>query len=248
MMREEAGRGLSYSLMRTKRRTISVEVHADGGVVVRCPMRLPIHAIEHFLRSRGPWIAAKLFEARDARRVVPPLPSPNHYYHRGEAVSGDRRRETGERGVRKLYGEVIDELLPALGLGAVRYQGFTIRRMQKRWGSCRIDGKITLNRYLIWTPDVCIRAVIAHELAHVIYMDHGPQFQSLVRDIMPNYDEADELLDAWTAVIPRPEKRNGAHGPVEQRIVWLDQLGTAQISSNALVSADAMSSAMRPSI
>lgn len=147
----------------------------------------------------------------------------------------------------------IDALLPALGVSGLRYQKFVVRKMRRRWGSCRADGVLTFNEHLIMVPPRCIKAVVAHELAHLVHLHHGPAFYRLVREIMPDYDEADNELNAWTSVLDRVtgKTNNGAKGPAEQRTLWMDDdqaAVSAQISLNADTSEAAIMSGVRPSM
>lgn len=68
-----------------------------------------------------------------------------------------------------------------------------------RWGSCSTSGTISLSTRLLGAPAFCRKAVIVHELAHRIEMNHSDRFWKLVYDAMPDY----EVADAWL-------KENGA--------------------------------------
>lgn len=306
----EGGRALSYTLRRSRRRTIAVEVHPHGALVVRAPNRTSITEIEGFLHSRRTWIAARLAEARDVRQTLPEgtefllgrsvvelvseldfvlvselvseldfvlvselvserssfssaessreiSPARQRSLESSHGVSHEVSHEVSQAARRRLAERVlrfyIDALLPALGVSALRYQKFVLRKMKRRWGSCRADGVLTFNEHLIMVPPRCIKAVVAHELAHLVHLHHGPEFYRLVREIMPDYDEADRELDAWTSVLNRVtgKTNNGARGPVEQRTLWLheDQAAvSAQISLNADTSEAAIISGVRPSM
>lgn len=63
-----------------------------------------------------------------------------------------------------------------------------------RWGSCSSAGNINLSSRLLGAPESCLRAVIVHELAHRLEMNHGERFWRLVYDAMPEYGEADRWL------------------------------------------------------
>ena len=63
-----------------------------------------------------------------------------------------------------------------------------------RWGSCSSSGTISLSTRLAGVPAFCRKAVIVHELAHGIEMNHSPRFWSLVYGAMPDYDAADAWL------------------------------------------------------
>ncbi|MFI4916772.1 MAG: M48 family metallopeptidase [Phycisphaerales bacterium JB060] len=64
---------------------------------------------------------------------------------------------------------------------------FRVRRMARRWGSCAPSGKITLNPELVRAPSSCIEYVIAHELCHRKVLNHGPSFERLLAESVPNW-------------------------------------------------------------
>ncbi|MFM6852860.1 MAG: M48 family metallopeptidase, partial [Sphingopyxis sp.] len=51
---------------------------------------------------------------------------------------------------------------------------------RSRWGSCSSTGRIRYNWRLIMAPDFVRHAIVAHEIAHLAHMNHGPQFYALV--------------------------------------------------------------------
>lgn len=59
--------------------------------------------------------------------------------------------------------------------------------MKKRWGSCRPNGRISLNLLLIKAPKSCIDYVIIHELCHIMHKKHGKAFYALLSQKCPNY-------------------------------------------------------------
>lgn len=54
---------------------------------------------------------------------------------------------------------------------------------KSRWGSCASDGSIRYNWRLVMAPDFVRRATVAHEVAHLQHMHHGPEFHALVDQI-----------------------------------------------------------------
>jgi len=64
---------VKYKLVRSARRTISVEVLSGGEVVVRAPYRMPVYEIESFLEKRSGWISShvKIAENRTANYAKP---------------------------------------------------------------------------------------------------------------------------------------------------------------------------------
>jgi predicted metal-dependent hydrolase len=48
-----------------------------------------------------------------------------------------------------------------------------------RWGSCSSSGAIRYSWRLILAPEFVRRATVAHEVAHLVHMNHGPDFHAL---------------------------------------------------------------------
>lgn len=63
-----------------------------------------------------------------------------------------------------------------------------LRKMHKRWGSALPNGTIYLNPELIHAPSACVDYVIAHEICHLKYPDHGRYFWSLLKQLMPDWE------------------------------------------------------------
>ncbi|MEA3507335.1 MAG: SprT family zinc-dependent metalloprotease [Synergistota bacterium] len=70
-----------------------------------------------------------------------------------------------------------------------------IRRMQKRWGSLSGKGTLTLNTDLIRAPKECIDYVVTHELCHLKYHDHGPEFYKLLERVIPGWEKIKHKLE-----------------------------------------------------
>lgn len=79
---------------------------------------------------------------------------------------------------------------------ALRLPSFSIHLSSpsSRWGSCNSKREVRLNWRLVHYPPQMIEYVIAHELAHLIEMNHGARFWSVVESLMPGYQEPHKLL------------------------------------------------------
>jgi predicted metal-dependent hydrolase len=62
-----------------------------------------------------------------------------------------------------------------------------LRRMKRTWGNCSSKGVIKLNTHLIKAPPGIIDSVIAHELCHLVEMNHGSAFYTLLENLNPNW-------------------------------------------------------------
>jgi len=55
-----------------------------------------------------------------------------------------------------------------------------------RWGSCSVSGALSLSWRLILMPERVLRYVVAHEVAHLVELNHGPRFWALVDRLVPD--------------------------------------------------------------
>jgi predicted metal-dependent hydrolase len=92
---------------------------------------------------------------------------------------------------KQLYVERLDVYAQRLG---VSYRACALSSAATRWGSCSSDGKIRLNWRLIHFPLTLIDYVVAHELAHLREMNHGPRFWQTVESVFPEFRQARQTL------------------------------------------------------
>ena len=71
--------------------------------------------------------------------------------------------------------------------------------MRKRWGSLSANGMLTLNADLIRAPRECIDYVITHELSHLRYKNHGPEFYRFLDKVMPDWEKRKHKLEVTLA-------------------------------------------------
>jgi predicted metal-dependent hydrolase len=89
----------------------------------------------------------------------------------------------------------------AVRLG-VSYSSMTLSSAGTRWGSCTVDGSIRLNWRLIHFSLPLIDYVVAHELAHLLEMNHSPRFWAQVESVYPDYDGAKAALRKRSQELP----------------------------------------------
>jgi predicted metal-dependent hydrolase len=126
--------------------------------------------------------------AHDAARAVLALGLPQH----AEAQQiKDRVQGWLQHEAKRLFGERLEVYAERLG---VRHRTYALSSAATRWGSCSSDGKIRLNWRLIHFPLSIVDYVVAHELAHLREMNHGPRFWNTVASIFPEFREARNSL------------------------------------------------------
>jgi predicted metal-dependent hydrolase len=80
------------------------------------------------------------------------------------------------------------------GLMNTKYKRITIRDQRSRWGSCSTDGSLSYSWRLILAPPQVLDYVAAHEVAHLLEMNHGPRFWRLVLTHCPHARFAKQWL------------------------------------------------------
>lgn len=78
----------------------------------------------------------------------------------------------------------IEQFEPAIGRTP---HTLRIRTPKRQWGSCNSRGVICLHFSLIFAPPAVLAYVVAHEMAHLIHMNHSPDFWALVATLIPDY-------------------------------------------------------------
>ena len=164
----------NYTLIRSARKTISIQISAGGEVVVRAPSRMPKRDIEQFLESKRGWIEGHLIKLPE---VQPKLT---------EAELGELARHAKE-----VLPEIVAHFAPLVG---VDYGRITIRAQRTRWGSCSAQGNLNFNCLLMLTPDDVMEYVVVHELCHRKEMNHSARFWAEVERVLPRYRESRRWL------------------------------------------------------
>ena len=104
-----------------------------------------------------------------------------------------RRIETFlKRRALEIMSREVAEFATAAGVVA---RSVSVGDASSRWGSCSSQGRIRLSWRLILAPASVRRYVVAHEVAHLAHLNHGPEFKSLeARLCGPGVAEAKALL------------------------------------------------------
>jgi predicted metal-dependent hydrolase len=224
------GRAVALRFARRRRRSIGIRVGEDG-LSVAAPLNAPWREIEGFLRAKERWILEKLDERAAAGTPVTIFgESGEHLPLFGRevvlVVSQGRKKihpekdslrivlpEPQRRGaVRKLLIEWLKSFtLEHYGARAAHYAArldfapppVSITGARTRWGACTSDGRIRLTwRLALLAPELG-DYVVAHEVAHLVELNHSERFWALVEWLYPHWREARERIERAALVLPR---------------------------------------------
>ena len=179
----------NYTLIRSRRKTISLEIRGDE-LIVRAPLRTTKKDADAFVQKHEGWIEKhrkKIAERRAAYQAQPKL-------------SEQELRELADRALAYIPGRVRHYA----ALMDARYGRITLRLQKTRWGSCSAKKNLNFNILLMLTPPEVIDSVVVHELCHLWEMNHSPRFYERVYAVCPEYEQWNRWLkDNGGAIMAR---------------------------------------------
>lgn len=165
-----------YELIRSRRKTLALEVTRDGRLLVRAPLRLSQKKIEDFVAAHEAWIAGHL----EKMAALPPAPAVSP-----EEIKALKTQASALLPERVAYWSARMGVCPT---------GIKITTAQKRYGSCNSRGGLCFSCYLMRCPAPAVDLVVVHELCHLREMNHSAAFYALLEAYLPDWKERKKLL------------------------------------------------------
>ena len=210
-----------------RRYTLRVDAPARE-IVLTIPPRGSVKEAREFAQKHGAWIAARLSRLPQATplvhgTIVPLRGVPHRIVHRRDR-RGTVWIEDGDGGERLIcvaggpphhnrrIGTFLrQEAQRELNIASRRYAeqiGVTFKRVSvrdqsSRWGSCSNSGVLSFSWRLILTPPFVLDYLAAHEVAHLVELNHSPRFWKLLRKLNPDCERAKAWLDVHGADLHR---------------------------------------------
>ncbi|AGB01580.1 putative metal-dependent hydrolase [Methanoregula formicica SMSP] len=206
-------------IVRSRRKTIALEVTPQATLVVRAPHRVPQAYIDRMILEKSTWIKKKMAEMR-ARPQAPVRlyeegevfwflgrAYPLHYTDDpvGAIVRTDRLevsrtlRPDIRNALQRWYVEEAKKEIAARCMYFSMMTGYSptslrITNAKGRWGSCTYKGGLNFSWRLVQAPLSIVDYVIVHELVHLRQHDHSKKFWAKVEALMPDYQRRREWL------------------------------------------------------
>ncbi|MGE4218205.1 MAG: M48 family metallopeptidase [Alphaproteobacteria bacterium] len=205
------GRRIVLSVRRSPRaRRLALKLDPGAGMpVLVLPPRMPLARGQAFAEQNWQWLATRLDRlpgrvafadgatvplrgiphtvrhAPDLRGVVRALDGRIEVSGRPEHLSrrlGDWLR----REARRIVVPLAHEKAAALNRKPAR---ISLRDPRSRWGSCSSQGRLAFSWRLIMAPSTVLDYVVAHEVAHLVELNHSPAFWGVVACLTPHLEE-----------------------------------------------------------
>ena len=208
----------------SRARRLIVKVHpSTGEVSVVAPSQRALERALEFARGQSDWIATQL-----ARVPVPvplalgatvPFRGQDHLVREGTSgrgavwLDGGTIRVAGqkEHHARRLLDflkkeakrELEARTLEFAGRIGLKHKRITVRDTASRWGSCSSSRSLSFSWRLILAPPFVLDYVVAHEVAHMREMNHGPKFWQLVHTLVSDVRRPQKWLHDHGAALHR---------------------------------------------
>ena len=170
---------INISVMRSKRKTISIQIKPEG-IIVRVPLQMREEEIQSFLERKRAWIEKHLALVEEEKKMLSEL----------KPYTMDEIHALADKAL-KVIPERVKYYAPLIG---VDYGRITIRNQRSRWGSCSGKGNLNFNCILMEFSDEIIDSVVVHELCHRKHMNHSPQFYAEIEKVFPQYQRCHKWL------------------------------------------------------
>lgn len=209
-----------YTVIKSKRKSLSFIIERDKSVIVRAPHTLSDERIADEVSKRKILIQSKI----DSDQKLSPKSTPKEFvdgeqflfignsYSLQVIVSEQRKVEfnssfvvyaQNRTVVKNLLFEwyqqqAMEILIPRIKHFAehlgVKRKRINITAAKYTWGSCTAAGTLNFNWRIIKAPIDVIDYIVVHELAHLREHNHSPEFWNIVAVQIPHFEEAKQWL------------------------------------------------------
>ena len=197
----------SISIIRSKRKTLTLHVESSGQIVVRAPIRASDKTILQFIEKNSEWIEGQKIRVFVQKKNY--KPSEKFWYLGQEVlleIGNYKEIEVFENTLRfpeflkfriqkELHNwytaqakKIISHQVEVMSVKMeTEYLHLTFSETKSRWGSCSPENALQFNWKLVMAPPAVINYVVIHELAHTKEKNHGMKFWQIVRYHSPAY-------------------------------------------------------------
>ena len=173
---------MKVTIIKSRRKTIAIQVNSDLSVTVRAPRSVSEKDIEEILKKKEAWISKHIEKIKETKERFEAEPTEKLTCEKVIALADEALKVIPER---------VEYFAKVIG---VTYGKITVRNQKTRWGSCSSKGNLNFNCLLMLAPPEVLDYVVVHELCHRKQMNHSKAFWLEVEKVLPNYKEVRRWL------------------------------------------------------
>lgn len=173
---------MEVTVIKSRRKTIAIQVNSDLSVTVRAPYGVTEKYIEEFLNKNEIWISKQVHEIKVKKKSIESRDAEN--------ITLDKIKALADQAL-EIIPARVEYFAKIIG---VTYGNITIRNQKTRWGSCSSKGNLNFNCLLMLAPPEVLDYVVVHELCHRKQMNHSKAFWSEVEKVFPDYKKSIKWL------------------------------------------------------
>ena len=171
---------MEVKIIRSNRKTVSIQVNQDLSITVRAPQRVTQKEIKIILEKNDSWIQKHIEMLREKQAEAEDV----------KKLTAEEIKTLAEQAL-KLIPQRVEYFARQVG---VTYGRITIRNQKTRWGSCSSKGNLNFNCLLMLAPTEILDYVVVHELCHRKEMNHSKAFWTEVEKVLPDYRQSVQWL------------------------------------------------------
>lgn len=199
------------NIIYSNRQTFGLEIDEWGKLTIRAPKKATDREIQQILVEKQKWILSKQISAKKKKPKDYSFDGTEEFFFLGKKypiqfhtikeiilfdgekfLINDKYRDKLQEVMTKWYKDkalkistfLTDKYTDKLG---IKHRNVKITSAKTRWGSCSSQKNININWRLILAPLQVLEYVVAHEVAHLKYMDHSTNFWNTVEQLQPSY-------------------------------------------------------------
>ena len=167
----------TYTLIKTNRKTVALELSLEGALIVRAPLRYSKEEADNFVKEQEKWILKHLPSILAKKQEI--------------SLLSDKDIALAKKYTKIICSYFVNKYT---SLMKVYPKNIKVTSAKRSLGSCSGKDNICFSYLLMLYPIEGIIYVVVHELAHIKYHNHSADFHNYIKNFLPEANEYKKLL------------------------------------------------------
>lgn len=169
---------MDYTLIKTNRKSVALEISPDGTLIVRAPLRYTKDDAEKFIKEHEKWILKHLPSVLAKKQEV--------------SLLSDKDIALAKKCAKIICTHFVKKYAPLMN---VCPKNIKVTSAKKSFGSCSGKDNICFSYFLMLYPMEAIIYVVVHELAHIKHHNHSSDFHKYLEKYLSEAKNYEKLLE-----------------------------------------------------